>query len=190
MGLFLNVALKPSQWIVRWQHLLGARTTVLDVACGAGRHAQFLAAAGHAVTGVDRDLAAAKQLANPMTLVQADIENAPWPTLLQDPQSGPKTFGAVVVTNYLWRPILPTLLQSVAPGGVLLYETFAVGNEVFGRPSRADFLLRPGELLALCNGWHIVAYEHGTLDNPARCLQRIAAQRPSGPDQAMEPSAL
>jgi len=162
----------PSPWVVRWSHLLAKNCAVLDVACGAGRHLAWFASRGHAVTGVDRDLQPALSAQAPGTLVCADIENAPWP-LMQGPR--PQTFGAVVVTNYLWRPLLPTLIQSLAPGGVLLYETFAAGNETVGRPSRADFLLHPRELLQACQGLDIVAYENGFLDAPARFVQRIAA---------------
>ena len=148
--------------------------TVLDIACGSGRHLQWFADQGHAVTGIDRDISAAQKLTGPIALVQADIENQPWP-LLHDGK--PQHFGAVVVTNYLWRPLLPTVLASLAPGGVLLYETFAAGNETLGRPSRPEFLLQPGELLALCKDLHTVAYEHGTRQDPPRYLQRISALR-------------
>ena len=105
--------------------------------------------------------------------VCADIEGGAWPL--------PGTqFAAVVVTNYLWRALLPTLVASVAPGGVLLYETFADGNARFGKPSRPDFLLQPGELLRACAGeLQVVAYEDGFLDGPPRCVQRIAARRPA-----------
>lgn len=130
---------------------------------------------GHAVTGVDRDTAPAKALQCPGTLITADIETDPWPLLNA---SHPTQFGAVVVTNYLWRPLISTILDCVAPGGVLLYETFAAGNETVGRPSRTDFLLQPGELLDLCRGWHVVAYENGTLEAPTRFVQRIVAIRP------------
>ena len=102
--------------------------------------------------------------------IQADIENGPWPL------SG-RQFGGVVVTNYLWRPLLSTIVQSVAPGGALIYETFASGNETVGRPARPDFLLQPGELLSACAGLRVVAYEDGFLDDPARFVQRIAAVR-------------
>ena len=124
------------------------------------------------MTGVDRDaeaLAAARAWGE---AVQADIENGPWPF-------ADRRFGAVVVTNYLWRPLLPTILEAVEPGGVLLYETFAQGNETVGKPSRPDFLLRPGELLALCSGadWRVVAYEDGFVPQPERFVQRIAAVR-------------
>lgn len=145
---------------------------MLDVACGAGRHLEWFHGRGHPVTGVDRDLTSARAAHAPWTLIVADIEASPWP-LVNGTQ--PLQFGAVVVTNYLWRALLPTLAKSVLPGGVLLYETFGVGNEILGRPSRPDFLLRPGELLELCSGWHIVAYEHGRLEQPARVVQRIAA---------------
>jgi SAM-dependent methyltransferase len=107
--------------------------------------------------------------------VVADIENGPWP--LMD-NSAVRQFDAVVVTNYLWRPLFPTLLDSLVPGGVLLYETFATGNETVGKPSRADFLLQPGELLDVCKDLRVVAYEDGFLGIPDRFVQRIAAVRP------------
>ena len=180
MGLLLN----PSEWIVRWSHLLAPGSTVLDVACGSGRHLQWFAQAGHQVTGIDRDVSGAQHLANQVTLVQADIENGTWPLM----GAGlPLAFDAVVVTNYLWRPLLPTLLASVAPGGTLLYETFAIGNAAYGRPSRPDFLLQSGELLEACRGLHIVAYENGIRDNPPRCIQRIAAKRPPAHTSASAP---
>ena len=171
MGLLLN----PSEWVVRWSHLLAPGSTVLDVACGSGRHLQWLAQAGHAVVGIDRDVSGAQHLAASVALVEADIENEPWP---RTTQGLTREFDAVVVTNYLWRPLLPTLLASVAPGGTFLYETFAIGNAAYGRPSRVDFLLQPGELWEACRGMDIVAYENGIRDNPPRCVQRIAAKRP------------
>ncbi len=171
----------PSAWIVRWSHLLKPGTTVLDVACGAGRHLAWLAERGLACTGIDRDTTQDQDLAAQVTLLCADIENAPWP-LLADGM--PRQFGAIVVTNYLWRPLIPTLLQSLAPNGVLLYETFAQGNETVGRPSRPEFLLRHGELLQICQGLHVVAYEEGILDAPPRYVQRIAAVRADTTTQA------
>ena len=145
---------------------------MLDVACGHGRHMRWLASLGHTVTGVDRSADAVAAVAELGEAVLADIENGPWP-FMQGEQ--PRKFDAVVVTNYLWRPRLPYLLASLAPGGVLLYETFALGNETVGKPSRPDFLLRPGELLAVCQGLRVVAYEDGYLPDPARFVQRIAA---------------
>lgn len=134
----------------------------------------WFAQRGHSVTGIDRDLDVARSSACPGTLVYADIENAPWPLRYGEQL---QTFGAVVVTNYLWRPLLPTLVNSVAPGGVLLYETFAHGNQTVGRPTRADFLLQAGELWAVCKDLHVVAYENGVLEQPERFVQRIAAVR-------------
>ncbi len=160
----------PSEWIVRWSHLLAADATVLDVACGSGRHMQWFAGHGHAVTGVDRSPEALASAGAFGRTVQADIEGGPWPFAGQ-------AFGAVVVTNYLWRARLADIVAAVAPGGVLLYETFAAGNETVGKPSRADFLLQPGELLAACAGLRVVAYENGFLQQPARFVQRIAAVR-------------
>jgi SAM-dependent methyltransferase len=165
---------EPSAWVRRWAPLIRPQGTVLDVACGSGRHLRWLHSQGHSVTGVDRDAAAVEPL--PAVLGQsgrvivADIENGPWPL-------GGETFDAVLVTNYLWRPLLPTLVASVAVGGVLIYETFAVGNEAFGKPSNPDFLLQPGELLWACAALQTVAYEDGLLDRPRRRVQRIAARR-------------
>jgi len=147
-------------------------TTVLDVACGSGRHMRWFAERGHPVTGVDRSREAIEATAPFGRAVLADIEEGPWPF---DGQP----FGAVVVTNYLWRPRLADIVAAVAPGGVLLYETFAVGNETVGKPARADFLLRPGELLAACDALRVVAYEDGFLPDPARFVQRIVAVRPN-----------
>ena len=170
-----------SEWICRWAHLLAPAATVLDVACGRGRHMRWFAERGHPVLGIDRDAAALHDLAplvqrGDATTLCADIENAPWP-LLHDGQV--RQFGAVVVTNYLWRPLLPVIVQSVAPGGVLLYETFAIGNASVGKPSRPDFLLQPGELLRhTAAPLRVVAYEDGFCNDPPRFVQRIAAVRP------------
>lgn len=174
----------PSDWIRRWSHLLQPGCTVLDVACGGGRHLQWFAQRGHPVHGVDKDIRAARQGVPQAQLVDADIESGPWP-LVTD--GTPSVFGAVVVTNYLWRPLLPTLVQSLAPGGLFLYETFAVGNETVGRPARADFLLQPGELLQACSSLNVVAYEHGFLSEPDRFVQRIAAFAPALPTHAELP---
>jgi SAM-dependent methyltransferase len=171
----------PSPWIVRWSHLVPAGGAVLDLACGGGRHARWFAGRGHPVTAVDRDRAALDTLAGIAETVEADIEGGPWPL-------AERQFAAVVVTNYLWRPLFPRILACVAPGGVLLHETFAQGNETVGKPSRADFLLAPGELLRAYGELRTVAYEDGFLDAPPRFVQRIAAVRPaSGPQPARYP---
>jgi SAM-dependent methyltransferase len=168
----------PSDWVRRWTHLVPAGAPVLDVACGHGRHLRWFAQQGHTVTGIDRDPEAIAAVQPLGRAIQADIENAPWPL-------PGETFAGVVVTNYLWRPVFAGILASVAEGGVLLYETFAEGNETVGKPSRPDFLLRHGELLALCDGLRVVAYEDGFLPEPERFVQRIAAVRePSGNGRA------
>lgn len=167
-----------SPWVVRWAHLAEPNATLLDVACGGGRHLEWFAQRGHAVTGVDRDTAAALARVPTAELITADIESGPWPLASDGVNTAAaRQFGLVVVTNYLWRPLMSRILDSVAPGGVLLYETFASGNETVGRPSRPDFLLQSGELLRACADFHIVAYENGTLPNPPRFVQRIAAVR-------------
>jgi len=168
----------PSVWVQRWSHLVRPGGTVLDVACGHGRHMKWFAARGHPVTGVDRSPEAIAAVASLGEAVQADIENGPWP-LMQDGQ--PRQFDAVVVTNYLWRALLPVVRQSLTPGGVLLYETFTLGNETVGKPSRPDFLLQPGELLREFADLRVVAYEDGFIAQPARFVQRIAAVRQDSP---------
>ena len=169
--------LAPSPWIVRWSHLVPAGGTVLDVACGSGRHMRWFSERAHRVCGVDRSREAIDAVAGLGEAVLADIEQGRWPF------TG-RSFDAVIVTNYLWRARLPDIVAAVAPGGVLLYETFAAGNETVGKPARADFLLAPGELLAACAGLRVVAYEDGFLPSPDRFVQRIAAVReaaaPSG----------
>lgn len=167
----------PSVWVQRWSHLIRPGGAVLDVACGHGRHLRWFGGHGHPVTGVDRSPEAIAAVASLGTAVLADIENGPWP-LLQDGQA--HTFDAVVVTNYLWRPLFPTLLASLAPGGVLIYETFTAGNETVGKPSRPDFLLQAGELLRVCAGLRIVAYEDGYQAAPERFVQHIVAVRETG----------
>jgi SAM-dependent methyltransferase len=168
-----------SDWIRRWSHLVPARGQLLDLACGHGRHVRWFAARGHAVVGVDKAADALQSLddlcaGGQVRTVQADVENGPWP--LMD-AGAPQRYDAVIVTNYLWRPLLPTIVHSLAPGGVLLYETFAHGNAELGKPSRPDFLLQPGELLRVCEGLRIVAFEDGYCPQPPRFVQRIAAVR-------------
>lgn len=159
-----------SPWVQRWSHLVPAGGEVLDVACGHGRHMRWFAQRNHPVVGVDRSPEAIELVAALGEAVIADIENGPWPF-------PGRRFAGVVVTNYLWRPVLPRILDCVAPGGVLIYETFARGNETVGKPSRPDFLLQPGELLRACDGLRVVGFEDGFLDRPERFVQRIAAVR-------------
>lgn len=164
----------PSRWVVRWAALVPAGGQVLDVACGGGRHVRWFAERGHAVLGVDRDPASALALAGiaNATHLAADLEGAPWPIPGQ-------SFAGVVVTNYLHRPLLPILIEAVAPGGLLIYETFAAGHERFGRPSNPAFLLRPGELLDAVRGvLRVIAYEDLEVAMPRPAMvQRICARR-------------
>lgn len=166
----------PSAWVQRWSHLLRPGGTLLDIACGQGRHLHWFAQRGHRVTGIDRSEPAVAFASSIGTGVLADIENAAWPLLKN---GAPDTFDGVVVTNYLWRPLMPVIQASVAPGGVLIYETFATGNGSVGKPSRADFLLQDGELLSAFQELRVVAYEHGFLPAPDRFVQRIVACRPA-----------
>lgn len=162
----------PSDWVCRWTPLIRRPGHVLDLACGGGRHMQWLTAQGHQVLGVDRSPEALSLAGTQGPILQADIEKDPWP--LQGRQ-----FDAVVVTNYLWRPLWPRILESIAPGGVLIYETFARGQETVGRPARPDFLLAPGELLEIARAGQlrVIGYEDGFLRAPDRFVQRLAAVR-------------
>lgn len=162
----------PSPWIVQWAGLVAAGATVLDVAAGGGRHARFFADRGNKVTAIDRDVGTLAAQPN-VEIMQADLEDgSPWPL-------PGRTFGAVVVTNYLHRPLFPALLDALMPGGVLLYETFMEGNERFGRPSRPEFLLKDGELLEVARGrLSVTAYEARMISEPKMAMiQRIAARK-------------
>jgi SAM-dependent methyltransferase len=170
----------PSAWVQRWSHLVAGGASVLDVACGSGRHVRWFAARGCRVTGVDRDAAALAGLHDVAELHAVDIEAGPWPL-------AGRRFGAVIVTNYLWRTLLPTIVASVDTRGVLIYETFGIGNASVGKPSNPLFLLQPGELLAAAAGLHVVAYEDGFLDGPARFVQRLVAVREAPGDALMAP---
>lgn len=170
--------LEPSPWVRRWVHLLPAAARVLDLACGSGRHVRLLASRGCVVTAVDRDAAALEPLRDIAEVVVADLENAPWPL-------GGRRFDAIVVTNYLWRPLLPSIVAALAPGGVLIYETFADGQQTVGRPARPEFLLQPGELLRTAAGLRVVAFEDGFVDAPPRFVQRIAAVAEAAPQQRL-----
>jgi SAM-dependent methyltransferase len=164
-------AAAPSPWIERHLGLVRAGGRILDVAAGGGRHTQLAIARGYRVVAIDRDVAALAGIPS-AEIVAHDLEvGAPWPS------SG--SFDGIVVTNYLFRPLLAALPGLLAPGGALLYETFARGNERFGKPSNPDFLLRPGELLDVVRGrLRVIAYEDLTVTDPRpACVQRIAAVR-------------
>ena len=178
----------PSDWIVRWTPLLPPAARVLDVACGRGRHVRWLAGAGHRVTAVDRDGSVLAPLAGLAETVLADLEGGRWPL-------PGRQFDAVVVTNYLWRPLFAALTAAVAPGGLLIYETFAQAHAALGRPRRPEFLLRPAELIDVLRApaetvaqgppasgaWHVIAFEEGRLrargHGAEREVQRIVARR-------------
>jgi SAM-dependent methyltransferase len=164
--------MKPSQWVKRWSHLIPTDAKVLDVACGFGRHMQWFSRRGCYVTGIDRSPDAVQASSHFGTILHADIENGQWPLM-----NGQKTqtFDGVVVTNYLWRPLIPTVLASLAPGGCLIYETFSRGNETVGKPTRRDYLLETGELLKICQNLRVIAFEEGFLPNPEHFVQRIVA---------------
>jgi SAM-dependent methyltransferase len=171
----------PSPWIVRWAETIAPRGSVLDLACGSGRHVRYLAARGLRVVAVDRDRAALDRCDGAAERIEADLEGAPWPL-------PGRRFDAVLVTNYLWRALMVNIVESVAPGGLLLYETFARGNERFGKPSNPDFLLQPGELLVHAGALHVLAFEDGMADAPTRRIQRLAAWR--APDADAQPPRL
>ena len=161
----------PSAWVRRFAGLLPPQARILDVACGGGRHSRWLIDQGHQVTAVDRDTSFVLDLADTAEIVTADLENgAPWPF------TG-RAFDGIVVTNYLYRPLFPYLLGALADGGVLIYETFARGNEAFGKPRNPDHLLRDGELLdAFAGVLQVVAYEHGVAERcgEPKVIERIA----------------
>ena len=165
----------PSPWVVRHLGSLPDGGRVLDLACGSGRHARLLAARGHPVLAIDRDAVALAALADcpgVETLV-ADLEGSDWPL-------AGRQFAGVIVTNYLWRPRLPDVCALLASGGVLIYETFMVGNEAYGKPSNPDFLLRSQELraLAAAAGLREIAFEEGYVATPKPALrQAICAVR-------------
>jgi len=165
--------LDASAWVARWARLI-PRGPALDLACGSGRHARLLASLGHAVTAIDRDAQAlAAASGQGITTLQHDLEapGAAWPI-------APGSLAGIVVTNYLHRPLFADIAAALAPDGVLIYETFALGNEIFGKPSNPAFLLNPGELLELAalGGLRVLAYEDGVIAAPKLArVQRLCA---------------
>ena len=168
----------PSPWVCRYAPLIRAGGRVLDLACGAGRHARYLAGLGYRVEAIDRDTEDLRELNGVpgVTVREANLEGGPWP------YAG-ESFDAIVVTNYLHRPLFPHLLAALADGGVLIYETFAAGNERYGRPRNPDFLLKPGELLEFARGrLRVIAYEALQVEVPRPAvIQRLCAiNQPTG----------
>ena len=157
--------IEPSDWVVRWAPLI-SYGTVLDVACGSGRHANFLLSKGLKVVAVDRE----PQQIPGARFIQADLEDgSPWPL-------PGERFEGIVVTNYLHRPLMRILHESLADEGVLIYETFMLGNERFGKPSNPAFLLRPGELREAFKDLTIKGFEEGEVRDPKPAMiQRLCA---------------
>ncbi|MET0267166.1 MAG: class I SAM-dependent methyltransferase [Duganella sp.] len=171
-----------SSWVQRYAPLVPGGE-VLDLASGSGRHSRHMVTLGHAVVAVDHDVDALAQAAGPgitTTPINLEEQGAAWPF-------GPQRFAGIVVTNYLHRPLFGAMLGSLAPNGVLIYETFADGNAQFGKPANPDFLLQPGELLALASehGLRVVAFEDGMVQQPKPAMvQRLCAVKPDFPRSA------
>jgi SAM-dependent methyltransferase len=168
---------RPSRWVVRFAPLVPSGGTVLDVAAGAGRHTRFFIERGHPVVAVDVDVSGLADLAGDprVEVLREDLEDGrPFPLR-------GRHFEGVVVTSYLYRPLFPDLVEAVAPGGALIYQTFARGHERYGMPTNPDFLLEPGELLETVRGLlRVIAYEDVVEDEPRpAAVQRIAAVRPA-----------
>ncbi len=171
----------PSAWVRRWADAIRPGGRVLDVAAGNGRHSLYLASRGLRVTAVDRDISALRARASETIQVrQADLEEVPWPFAAAQ-------FDGIVVVNYLHRPLLPHLVASLAPDGLLIYETFMMGNARYGRPRNPDFLLQRNELLMLAPGaLTVLAWQQGYRASPGPAMvQRLAARR--SPAHAMMP---
>lgn len=164
--------IETSAWLRRFSPIIPKTGLVLDLACGSGRHSLYLAQAGHQVLAVDRDVSALSTLRVPAVEIKTlDLEGGVWPL-------GGREFAGIVVSNYLYRPYLDLLPRMLSDGGVLIYETFALGNAEFGKPSNPNFLLNPGELLALAarHGLKVLAYEDIYVNLPKQAMiQRICA---------------
>jgi SAM-dependent methyltransferase len=171
-----NVGVDASAWVIRFSSLVPDGGDVLDVACGSGRHTRLFLDRGHRVVAVDRDLAGLADVVHSnLELVEADLETDD-PFVMEG-----RRFAAVVVTNFLHRPLMPALIAAVDDGGVFIYETFAAGNERFGKPRNPHYLLRPDELLgAVCGHLRVVAYEDLVVEEPSpSAIQRICAIDPN-----------
>lgn len=165
----------PEDWVQRHMHLIAGGGAVLDLAAGRGRHSRLLLEAGHHVIAADRDVSGLADLDGAQT-IEIDLEAEPWPF-------AEAKFAGIVVTNYLHRPLFSHLIDALAGGGVLIYQTFAIGNEAYGRPKNPDYLLRTGELLdAFTPALAVIAYEHGIVQRPEPAvIQRIAAIKSQAP---------
>lgn len=164
----------PSPWVVEHAARIALGADVLDLACGPGRHTRFLLERGYRVMAVDLNISGLDDLSGHpgLAVLEADLENGPWPL-------GNARFGGVIVTNYLWRLLFPRIRDAVAPGGVLIYETFAIGNEQYGKPSNPDFLLRENELMDWFGDWQVIGFEHAyTEAHKPGIIQHICAVKP------------
>lgn len=170
----MNPALQPSPWLIRWAGLMPPAGPVLDLACGNGRHAVYLAGLGHGVSAVDVDLSLSASVRDTPGIEwrQADLEQGPWPYPGQ-------RFGAILVSRYLHRPLFEILFDSLESGGLLVYETFSLGQARYGRPRNPAHLLLPGELLQAVHGrLHVIAFEDVEEPEQRRCMQRLCARCP------------
>ena len=162
----------PSAWVQSHAGLVKPGGTLLDLAAGGGRHTRYFKGLGYRITALDRDVSRLQDLG--AEVIAANLEDgSPWPL-------GARAFDGIVVTNYLHRALFPHLAGALAPGGVLIYETFGIGNERFGKPSNPNFLLRPGELLefAAAHGLQVLAYACGEVAEPKRAIvQQMVARR-------------
>jgi SAM-dependent methyltransferase len=169
----------PSPWVLRHAALIPAEGRILDLACGGGRHTRHFLKLGREVTAIDRDTEWISDLVDhpKLEILTANLEDgSPWPL-------AEERFAAIIVANYLHRPLFPHLIEAIAPKGILIYETFARGNEAYSRPRNPEHLLKPGELLEAFGGnLQIVAYEHGLIADPRpSVVQRICAIRGDEP---------
>jgi len=161
----------PSPWVEKYYSFIKGGGAVLDLACGSGRHTHFLMSKGYQLTAVDKDINAitAAELTD-VSLLQADLEAGLWPF-------GPNLFDGIVVVNYLWRPQFPHLARALKKGGVLIFDTFGRGNEVYGRPKNPDFLLRSGELKDAFSEFECLEFFEGLIENPGSAVRQSIVAR-------------